>query len=219
MSPARAGALAALGAVAAQLGAGILVNVADGIPSPYDTPAAEVAEFLAMHSTSMLASGFLEALAGVLLAGFGAVLALRLSDGAPPRPAAILGLTGAGIYAALLVVVGAMLFAAANLAGRGEAAAQAVVGLTVLWNTTVIMLGPAAALFLAGFGLAGLRVPDFPNWVGWLGVTGAVLGMLAPLPDIVAAFSFVLADLISLLATLQQAVLIVWLLATANWLR
>lgn len=212
---------AALASVAASLGAGILGNVADGIPTPYDAPAAEVTEFFARHSTSILGSGFLETLAGLLLVVFAVGLFSRLmaEASAETKAPAILGLAGAGIYAAVLAMVGAMLFAAANLSGRGEAAGQSVVALTVLWNTTVVMLGPAAALFMAGFGLAGLKTAAFPNWMGWLAIWGAVAGLLSPLPDLVAPASVALANVVSLLAILQRPFLIIWLLFVANWLR
>ncbi|MBW3591990.1 MAG: DUF4386 domain-containing protein [Actinobacteria bacterium] len=212
---------AALASVAASLGAGFLGNVADGVPTPYDSPAAEVAEFFARHSTSILGSGFLETVVGLPLVVFAVGLFSRLMAEAyaEAKAPAILGLAGAGIYAAVLTMVGAMLFAAANLSGRGEASEQSVVALTVLWNTTVVMLGPAAALFMAGFGLAGLKTAAFPNWLGWLAIWGAVAGLLSPLPDLVAPASVALANVISLLATLQQAFLIIWLLGVANWLR
>lgn len=218
---ARVAAWAALASVAASLGAGFLGNVADGVPTPYDTPAAEVMEFFARHSTSILASGFLETLVGLLLVVFAVGLFSRLMVEASTeaKAPAILGLAGAGIYAAVLTMVGAMLFAAANLSGRGEASEQSVVALTVLWNTTVVMLGPAAALFMAGFGLAGLKAAAFPNWMGWLAIWGAVAGLLSPLPDLVAPASVALANIVSLLATLQQAFLIIWLLGVANWIR
>ncbi|MEX2586884.1 MAG: DUF4386 family protein [Actinomycetota bacterium] len=217
----RAAVWAAVAAVAVSLGAGVLGNVADGVPTPYDTPAAQVAEFFSRHSGSILASGFLETLSGLLLVVFAVGLFSRLTQdpAARIRPPATLGLVGAGIYAAILAMVGALLFAAANLSGRGAAADQSVVALTVLWNTSVVMLGPVAALFMAGFGLAGVKAAQFPNWLGWLAIWGAAAGLLAPLPDLVARVSFVAADLISLLATLQQAFLIIWLLGVANWLR
>lgn len=217
----RAATWAALASVAASLGAGVLGNVADGVPTPYDTPAAEVAEFFARYSTSILASGFLETLVGLLLVVFAVGLFGRLTGESPAdqRAPAILGLTGAGVYAAMLTMVGALLFAAANLSGRGEAADQSVVAMTVLWNTSVVMLGPVAALFMGGFGLAGLKAEAFPNWMAWLAIWGAAAGLLTPLPDLIAPASVELADLISLLATLQQAFLIIWLLAVASWLR
>lgn len=200
--------------------AGVLANARGGVPFPPAATAERIARYYLLNGRATFLAGYLYAVAAGLLLVFGVEAWSRLQRHSEDAGCwSLTGLCGGVVFAASLVLLAMVDFALGALAGLPRPAVEIIASVSIVRNAVLIILGLAAVPFLTGFGIATVRAAgtpgSFPRWLGWLAVAGAVCGLLAALPDIVALSSKAGAGLLSIFGEAQQLLILIWLLGTS----
>lgn len=212
--------LAGLGAVLFAHFAARFGNVKGGVPSPFEAPAGEIAEYFLDQSTFQSVSSYLYGLAAICLIVFGAGMWRRLwdADHEDARSWAIVGLAGSAVYALLLLVVSLLQLGMVGLVHRDGFSPETVAGLAILWAVAVTLLVPGSVPLLLGFGMAIRKSGAFSGLLANFALIGAVLGVLPP-PEVVGPLSAFLGSLFFVLSQAQPWMLVFWMLGTAFVIR
>lgn len=211
---------AGLGAVLFAHFAARFGNVKGGMPSPFDAPADEIAEYFVEQSTFQSVSAYLYGLAAICLIVFGAGMWRRLcnADHEDARSWAIVGLAGSAVYALLLLVLSLLQLGMVGLVLREGFSPEMVAGLAVLWAVAVTLLVPGSVPLLLGFGMAIRKSGAFSGLLANFALIGAVLGVLPP-PEVIGPLSAFLSSLFFVLSEAQPWMLVFWMLGTAFVIR
>ena len=195
-------------------------NAGGGVPSPFDARPGDVAGYYADHSTFTATSGYLYGLAAVCLVIFSVAVWDRLCrrERSEARLWALVGMTGAAIYAVLLLILGLLQLALVGVALRDGASSQVVTGLAVVWAGAAVLLVPGSVPLLLGFGMAARRSGAFSGLLCFFALCGAALGVLPP-PEVLGPLSPVAANLAFVLSEAQPWMLVFWVLGTAFVMR
>jgi hypothetical protein len=175
------------------VGAAILIVVSFLLsgPSPQDdASAAKVVSYFRDHLTVTRIGSLLLAIAAVLVVLFAARLRELLQSGGPgvgALPTAAFG--GAVILAAGALLDSTVGFTLARAADRRFAGPAQTLNV-VFNNDFFVLTGGIAALLLAA-GIATVRRPVLPRWLGWAAIVIAILSLAGPLGLVGAILSIV----------------------------
>jgi len=145
-------------------------------PNVSSTPG-QVAAFYTVNHDSLIVSSAVAALIFVVLipfaAGEYAMLRPREGEGSAWSLVGALGIVGAGVVFSVYGAINLGLAYAASGPLKGQ---EGVIAAIAYVSTALGGFGSVfLALFLAGFGLAGLRSGAAPRWSSWLALAGAAL--------------------------------------------
>jgi hypothetical protein len=141
--------------------------------------AAKVVSFYHDHQTSNRVAALMVAIGGVLLVLFAARLRELLGDGTPDGgilPSAAFG--GAVIAAAGAAFMAAVHFALVQAGQHGFA--EPAQTLNVLDDNDFFVLLAGLTVFFIAAGIAIVRRPQLPRWLGWVAIVIGILAMAGP---------------------------------------
>ncbi len=211
--------LAGFGAVLFAYSAARFGNSGGGVPSPFDAPANQIAEYFVEQATFTSVSAYLYGLSAVCLVVFATGMWGRLSQGPGDGGAwAIVGLAGSAVYAGLLLLISLLQLSLVGLANRDTAPAETVAALAITWAITVVILVSGSVPMLLGFGMAIRRTQVFSGLMANFALIGVVLGLLPP-PEVVGPLSPAVANIFFVFSELQPWMLVFWMLGTSLVMR
>jgi hypothetical protein len=188
------------------VGAGVLLVAgffsSGGTPND-DASAAKVVSYFNDHRVATQVGNLLLVISGVLLVLFAARLRELLDSGGVGvgvLPAAALG--GAVILAAGVMFDAAVSFALVR-AARNHFAGPAQT-LNVLSNNDFFLItGGIAVLFLAA-GIATVRRPVLPRWLGWAAIVIGIISLAGPLGFVGAILSIIWLLVVSIMMLVRK---------------
>lgn len=189
------------------VGAGVLTLVSflggGGTPND-DASAAKVVSYFRDHQTGTNVLALVGVIAAVLLVLFAARLRELLQAGqggdSGLLPAAAFG--GAVILAAGVALSSATSFALVRAAHfRFAGPAQA---LNVLDNNSFFVLVTGVSILLLAAGIATVRRPVLPRWLGWAAIVIGVLSLAGPIGVIGAGLSILWLIVVSILMLVRK---------------
>jgi hypothetical protein len=175
------------------VGAGVLFAVGTvlGGPSPQDdASAAKVVSYFHDHLTVTRVASLILAIAGVLVVLFAARLRELLQSGEPGGDVLSVAAFGGAVILAAGALLDAVVGFALARAGEHRFAAPAQT-LNVVFNNDFFVVTGGIAVLLLATGIATVRRPVLPRWLGWAAIVIGILSLAGPIGFLGAVLAIV----------------------------